>query len=347
MWTRRLFELAVWAAVGLGPSAAHAAPPPPADAPEDPLAEYRERFKLGMQRYGVGAVAEAIGYWEPIYRRLGPHTGYRLAYNLGVSFLRLGDATRAAERLQAFLEEVDSKRARGEPLEPVVAKEESDARQRLTDLTASKGRLRIKAGDRPVTIQLDESEPRLAGFVAWVSPGQHTVTFDPDTPAAETKVVVANAGEVVDISPPPPPKPAVAAPSEPPAPVMRPAPPPSPTIAYETRRPFSPVVLWASGGLAVAAGAAAIALESDVAQLRSQLVGTQEASGTISAQDRRRFGGERDWAYAAVGGVAAIGAVTAGLAAWYIFGSSRSPVLIEPAVAPERGGVVAGATLRF
>ena len=67
------------------------------------MEQYRERFKQGMDRYKAGAPAEAIGYWEPIYRELGEQKGYRLAYNLGVAYAELGDATRAAERLESFL----------------------------------------------------------------------------------------------------------------------------------------------------------------------------------------------------------------------------------------------------
>jgi len=80
---------------------------------DDALAEYRERFKQGMDRYNQGAAAEAIGYWQPIYRELGEQKGYRLAYNLGVAYAELGDATKAAEHLQAFVTEVDARRARG------------------------------------------------------------------------------------------------------------------------------------------------------------------------------------------------------------------------------------------
>jgi hypothetical protein len=127
---------------------------------------------------------------------------------------------------------------------------------------------------------------------------------------------------------------------------------PAPLVddAVARRRPFSPIVLWAGGALVAGAGVAAIVLESDAALLRSQLVASQGspgASGTISQDDRQRFDHERTWAYAAVGGVSAFAAVTAGLAAWYIFGSSRSPVLVEAAVVPERGGLVAGAAGRF
>src|SRR5882762_7447654 len=100
MWIRRLFELLIVAGFVLATRGVFAAP---AVLPDDPFAAYREQFKLGMDRYRAGALAEAIGFWEPIYRELGDEKGYRLAYDLGLAYQQLGDATHAAERLQAFL----------------------------------------------------------------------------------------------------------------------------------------------------------------------------------------------------------------------------------------------------
>jgi hypothetical protein len=354
----RLFDVSILIGLALGSSTVHAAPPPPAATSEDPLSEHRERFKVGMDRYNAGAISEAIGYWEPIYRQLGAHTGYRLAYNLGVAYGHLGDATRAAERLQAFLDEVDARRGQGQALGAVVAKEESDAHDRLADLMATRGRIRIQAADPPVTVQVDASEPRLAGFVAWVQPGEHTVTFEPQGSASETKIVQANAGDLVDVTPPsPPPTPAATS-----VPLPSPAPSssgPRPTaqspsialpradFASETTPPFSPAVLVAGAGLEVALAVAAIALESRAISLRDQIVSGQSVSGSISPGDRQRFDAARTWAYTAVGGVAGVGAITTGLVTWYLLGSSKHAALVEPAFLPERGGVTASALAHF
>ncbi|MBV9949199.1 MAG: hypothetical protein JOZ69_20285, partial [Myxococcales bacterium] len=182
MWTRRLSEIACLAAIAGAPLRASAAPPTwTVDPAVDPYAGYREPFKLGLERYRAGAVAEAIGHWEPIYRELGEEKGYRLAYDLGVAYQELGDATRAAERLQAFLAEFQARDLRGEPAEPMVVKEEADARARVARLVATKGRIRIAASTPPRTARVDASEPRVAGFVAWVTPGEHKVTFGAGT----------------------------------------------------------------------------------------------------------------------------------------------------------------------
>ncbi|MGD0530463.1 MAG: hypothetical protein ABSE49_35345, partial [Polyangiaceae bacterium] len=74
MWIRRLSELAVVACLALAAADARAVPPP-ATTMDDPMEQYRERFKQGMDRYRAGAPAEAVGYWEPIYRELGEQKG--------------------------------------------------------------------------------------------------------------------------------------------------------------------------------------------------------------------------------------------------------------------------------
>lgn len=362
MSTPRHFELAVLALVAtiaLGSSPALGAPPASGPLPDDQLSNYRERFKAGMDRYQAGAVSEAIGYWEPIYRQLGAQAGYRLAYNLGIAYGHLDDATRAAERLQAFLDEVDTRRGQGQALGAVVAKEEADAHERMADLMATKGRIRIPTSDPPVSVQVDASEPRTAGFVAWVQPGEHTVTFELQTSKSETRVIQAKAGELVEVQPPAPPTtpptalplplpyPSASAPSSPAPQLAFEATPSKASEMYGRQRPFSPLVLAVSAGVDVAAIVAAIALESRTLGLREDLTSTDASSGQISVDDRRRFDQQRSWTYAAVGSAAGLGAVTAGLASWYFLGSSKRAVLIQPAIAPERGGAIASAVAHF
>jgi hypothetical protein len=355
MSTLRLFEASILIGLTFASPAARAAPPESPATSDDALAEHRERFKIGMDRYNSGAISEAIGYWEPIYRQLGLHAGYRLAYNLGVAYAHLDDATRSAERLQAFLDEVDARREHGEALGATVAIEESDAHRRLADLTANRARIRIPATDPPVPVQVDANEPRLAGFVAWVLPGEHTVTFEPQGSASETKVVQASAGDVVEVSPPAPRQAPPAPESTSPAPVAKaemvpegaPLFPPRPDVTSKTEPPFSPAVPVTSAGLDVAFVVAAIVLESRASTMRGQLVGEESVSGSISATDRQRFDAARTWAYTAVAGAAGCGAITAGLVSWYLLGSSKHAVLIQPVITPEKGGATAGAIAHF
>ncbi len=349
MWTRRLSERLVAIALVVVPARAAAAPPEAAPR-EDGLNEYRARFKLGMDRYKAGALAEAIGYWEPVYRELGAQTGYRLAYDLGVAYGEIGDATRAIERLQAFVDETEARRARGEATEPMVAREEADARARVASLTSSRGQLRVDTAATPLAVQIDANEPRLAGFVAWVTPGAHTVTFAPGTPEAEKVSIDIRAGEVRSVVPPPR---ASAPAGEPPGH----APPPLGDVSVspgresrraEIVRPFGPPVLYVGGGLTVAATVTAIVLESEAASLREKFTAEQvRLGGVIPEGDRSQFATTRTWAYAAIGGSIGLAGITAGLCAWYFLGASRSDATPAPALDIGRHGASASLTWRF
>jgi hypothetical protein len=305
MSIRRRSEIAFLVLLAIPAQGARAAAPGSSEAAvADPLNPYRERFKLGMDRYKAGAIADAVAAWEPIYRDIGPAAGYRLAYNLGVAYAELGDATRATERLRSFLDEVDARRTRGERLEARVTTEESDARTRIAGLV-------------PTTKQplVDTERP------------QH--------PA-----------DTVDVEPEPGP----AASAPPPAAGVDSAPafvPMRSAVRDAPARPFSPVLLYVSGGLALAAGATAVALEVNANALRTRFVGERVADGTISQQDRDTFSTARTWSYAALGGAIGCGAVTAGLVTWYLLGASRheAPVTVTGGAAPTGGAV--GLSARF
>jgi hypothetical protein len=339
MWIRRLSELAFAGSLGLAASNARAAP---ASASDDGLAEYRERFKQGMDLYEHGAAAEAIATWEPVYRDLGEQRGYRLAYDLGLAYSALDDTFHSADRLQAFLNEVDSRRVRGEAVEPAVTKEESDARARLARLSPSLGRVQVAPGNGPSVARVDSGEPHAAGAVAWVRPGQHTVTFDPQTPDQRTISIDVAAGAFVQLVPPPPARPepppatsaAPVAPAAPPQgagsmPAPAPAEPPAPQ-----RAPFPPALIAISGGATLAIAVAAIALEVHAETLRDDDTAEQARSAdrTIPVADRASFETARTWAYAAVGVAAGLGGVTAGLTAWYFLGKGRDRARPAPGV---------------
>jgi hypothetical protein len=376
MSIRRLSDLTFLACLVLATADARAAPPAPSStgAPEDPLAEYRGRFKLGMDRYRAGALAEAIGYWEPVYRELGGREGYRLAYNLGVAYAELGDATHAAERLQAFLDELESRRARAEKVSAVVTKEEADARSRIAGLLATKGRIRVDPGTPALAAQVDANEPRAVAYVAWVSPGEHAVHFAPGTPSTETKSVTVNAGEIIDVAPSPPRASPVTTPTPTPTQTATPTPTATATatptatatatatatptatptatriqrrVVYETAHPFSPTLLYVSGGLAVATAVAAILLENHASTLHDRFVSENDANGLIPQGDRGTFNTARTEAYAVVGTACGLGLLTAGLGAWYVLGTSRREVALTPTLGLTRGGASVGVGAAF
>jgi hypothetical protein len=326
MWIRRLSELALVLGLGLVAIRASAAPP----ANDDPFADYRERFKQGMDRYQAGAFNEAVGYWEPIYGELGEQRGYRLAYNLGVAYQELGDATKGAEHLQSFLAQAQARADRGEAQPAIVQKEESDARQRLASLTAAKGRIHVDPGEPPRAVQVDAMTPRLTAFVAWVNPGPHSVTFAPGTATAESKTIEVHAGEQVEVAPSPPAPPPVPSPgpaqtAPPPPAVQVPASPPG-SMHRETVHPFPAALIFVAGGLTVVAGVASIPLDASAWSTRNHDV----SESPIPASDSSSFYTARSWAYGMIGTTVGLGVVTAALASWYFMGTSEREVFVTP-----------------
>jgi hypothetical protein len=303
MSIRRRSEFAILVLLALPAAGARAASPTPSGAVgQDPLVRYREQFKLGMDRYRAGAIAEAVEYWEPIYRDLGRSDGYRLAYNLGLAYAELGDATHAAQRLRSFLDEVDARRTRGERFESLVIKEEADARSRIASLVATQERLVGDAGAPSAPVETLEAGP---------TPGPVASPLAPAPP-----VEVASA-----LAPPPPP---AVVPDD---------------VSHAS--PFSPALFYASGGLAVAAGVAAVALEANANSLRNRFVAERDATGTIPQQDRDTFDTARSWSYAALGGAVGCAAITAGLVTWYVLGTSRheTPVVVTAGAARAGGSL--------
>ncbi len=362
MSTPRPFELCLIGVVGvaLATSTARASPPPVAETTpvDDTLAGYRERFRLGMQYYAAGALPDAIKFWEPIYRELGAERGYRLAYDLGIAYAELDDATPAAERLGEFMTEVDRRRARGEALAAIVEKEDADARTRMAALLAAKGRIRVDPGVPARPVQVDAIEPRRGGFTAWVTPGEHAVTFAAGSRDAHTKTVRVLAGEILDVAPSETPREnPPAAPSsdtrdirvapardDPSAPFARVGPAVEASARPEVRRPFSPTVIAVSGGLAAAGAIVAVPLADHAWSLRDRYAGEVPV---IPSGDRQRFSDARTLAYVAAGAAAAMGLVTGALTAWYFLGSSKRDAVVRPAAGPERGGASVGIVGQF
>lgn len=353
---------ALWARAALTALAVVlAAPPARADGPSDDdaaLEAQRERFRSGLERYRAGAYAEAILIWENVYRELGPEKGYRLAFNLGRAYDQFGDSTRAAEAYEAYVRETARRREAGEALEPAVEKQEGEANERLAELAATQGRIRV-AGDRAVVVKIDGGAERLAprtGFVAYVTPERtHVVTFDPGTKDERDVEVRVALGELVELTPPrlatAPPRPAIA---------PRPAAPPPPRFEDREERPFGGAVLYVAAGVTAASvlvpvllygSAAGVRADHEAAVERGRASGAGgDSEGYASARaDGERLRGEydsaRSTAYASLALPAVLGAATLGLAAYWWLGARTIRVPVTAAVLP--GGAALGSSVRF
>jgi hypothetical protein len=314
---------------------------------DDGLEAQRERFRAGLEKYRAGAFADAIVIWENVYRELGPEKGYRLAFNLARAYEQFGDSTRAAESYEAYVRETARRRGAGETIEDVVEKQEREAQERLAELAATKGRIRI-AGDRSVVVTIDGGAERLAprtGFVAYVTPGRpHVVTFDPGTKDEHRIDVQVDLGQVVEVSPPP--LEAIA-----PAPV---APAPLPSTRFEVReeRPYDRSVLYVAAGVTAAAALVPVILYANASAVRSDYDAAREDASSASASDYRALANRADrleadyesarsTAYASLAIPAALGVVTLGLAAYWLFATKERRVPMAGEMLPGGGAAVA------
>jgi hypothetical protein len=197
-----------------------------------------------------------------------------------------------------------------------------------------------------VAIQIDAGEPRLAGFVAYVAPGSHTVTFGVGSPDAKSEQHDIKAGELVELTPPAPvaPPPPVA-PHAPPPP--RVDPPPTTRVEHTFERPFSPIILYVGGALTVASVVLPAVTYQHMADLRSQYAlahsenDMNQASSIVS-----EYGDSRTLAYLTMAVPITLGVATAALTTWF-FADKRERDILVPIVAPTNNGAIGGVGGRF
>ena len=324
-------------------------------AGDDDLAEYRERFKTGLEKYKAGQVAEALQYWEPIYRELGATRGYRLAFNLAHAYDGFGDFTRAAERYESFVAEVEARRAAKEKIEPLIEKEAKEARVRLGELAASKGRIHVHAGELPVAVRIDAAEPRVSGFVAYVAPGAHVLVLGGGSDKSERREVNVKAGEIIEITPSPSaatPAAIVTTPATTPNPT---GPKPAPTFRMERQveHPFSPVVLYVATGLTVVSVVLPILSYSSALsyQRAHKLSGDSDPdSQAKNAALQSDYDSRETTYYATLAVPISLAAITIGLTVYYFAAThDREVPVLVPTVSPtpDKEGAVVGFTTRF
>jgi len=301
----------------------------PSRADDDALAPYRDRFRQGMEKYKAGAMAEAIRAWNAIYDEIGPQRGYRLSFNLARAYEANSETSRAAERYQTFLNEFGVRKAAGEALDPIVEREAQEAQSRLDQLDANNGRIQVVSGGSTLLVQIDASDPRLGTFVSYVAPGSHVVIFSPGSPGQERHDVSVKAGEIVVVSASPPLPPLVA-----PLPVVA-LPPKQHRMVLE--RPFSPVALYVTAGVAAASVVVPI-----LTYANAGAIGTSYYASTTNPAARQQtydnYVSARTVAYVTLAIPMALTALTGSLVVYYFGGSKERDVTIDAGVLPGGGG---------
>jgi hypothetical protein len=329
-------------------------PKPAGTAPksdDDALGPLRTRFLVGREKYREHAYAEAIVIWTAIYRELGAEKGYRVAFALARAYDEFGqDASQAAEHYAAYLSEIGHRKDHGEEIEPDLIEKEDYAKQRLAELTATKGRLELKGDGRQVPVRIDNGATRLTDFVAYVNPDKpHVVTWNPGTRGEKQVPVTVPLGELAEVHAPP---------DEPPEAIV----PPPPPVRYELHRerPYPTAVIYVAGGVAVASVLLPVLLFANAKSIQDDYNAAQQATlaanvrgdrltGSISSDHATTrasdYSSAKTAAYASWAAPAILGLATAGLAGYWLWGTKEARVPVTGAFVP--GGVVMGASARF
>lgn len=311
---------------------ARADEPSPNASETDPLEAKRERFRAGTEKYRAGAYEEALAIWNAIYAELGPEQGYRLAFNIARAYQQLAasragadtalaDTTKALEHYAAYVTETTRRREAGEPLEPLIERQEQEAKTHL-------GRLVLVGDPRTVVKIDDEREPRHAGSAVWVAPGRHLVTFEPGASGEHVVGINAVAGRVSEVS----------------MPAATGAPPP-PSLRFETRNvhPFSQSVLYVAAGVSALTIVVPMILRSNALSIKD------DYDRAVDTTSRARLDSDyasASSAYYASWAIPSIAfATTLGLTAYWFWKTKETRVPVQAMARP--GGGALGASARF
>lgn len=273
--------------------------------------EQKERARMALEKYSAGQYAAAIVDWELLYREVGPARGWKLSFNIARAYDKYGDSTRAAEHFEAFIRAVDERR---DTITPEIETLETEAKERLEHLAATKARIKVAAGEQPTAVRVDGGEPRLAGFTAYVAPGRHVLVFGGGQDAKRVEIEVGK-GEIIEVAPPAPDQ-KLAAP-----------PPPPGVIRGETHideRPFASTWLWIAGGATALSTIVPIVMYANASSVKSDYDGLNDGNHRADAQSRAGdYDTARSNAYATIAIPAVLAAATIGLATWYFLGTKE------------------------
>jgi len=159
-------------------------------------------FKRGFERYESDDYLGAARVWEQLLGTMGEDRGYKILYNLGLAYQAAGDASRAVERFDSFIQHLA---AQTEPVTGPLEERRQDAAARMQAIKKSHGAVVVappaRGGPRMVTV--GAAAPRLAGFTVYLAPGAHRIEIGSGTPEARVISVDVKAGArtTVDTTP--------------------------------------------------------------------------------------------------------------------------------------------------
>jgi len=152
--------------------------------------------QAGADQFADARYRDAAATWEKALSLLGEERGWKLHYNLGLAYGELHDATRAAANHSAFIERVAQETA---SLSASLEERREDAAARLAAIKKDNGAVVLPPQSNAVSVSIDGGETRPVGFTAYLSPGEHRLSFTAADGAVRATRVAVSAGQSVGI----------------------------------------------------------------------------------------------------------------------------------------------------
>jgi hypothetical protein len=285
-------------------------------------------FRQGLERYRAGDAAGAVDIWKRLLETLGTECGWKVLFNLGRGYEKLGDPTNAIESYSEFIAASD----RQPSLDDKARETRAEARASIERLKAKYGAIVVPAPERGVVlVRVGMGEPQPAGFTLYVAPGKHQIEIHSRTARATLQSVSVRAGQATRITIPSVEAPAAPAADRPPEP---------PTV--EPRR--FPVALVAIGsGLTLAAGGATVYLYTRQASKRDEAEQVARSDPRYASL-RDEHGDARDLYHAGLITTGVLATATAAVVVVHLLGRD-APVQAHGTAGPAAGYV--GVSGRF
>ena len=271
----------------------------------------REKFKEGLALYESGHFDEALAIWQPIYAELGESDGYRLAFNLGRAEDARGHVQDAAKWFATYLAAVDTRRARGEPIEAGILGQEITARDRLAAL--SRELVRVESNAKGAELAIDEEAPVPAPATRYLLPGKHSLRLTKRGALLTEDTRDFLRGETIVLREPLPPEP-----------------PPSNNVPLTSREPERPTLLERTPPYSAAVPLTALGLTvlggalTTASYVHANSVFDSYGAAGPSARDAlgESYKSARTTSYVSLAITLVLAASSAGLGAYYFLGAS-------------------------
>ncbi len=280
-------------------------------------------FRQGLAKFRDGDTTGAVEIWQGLLKTLGTECGWKVLFNLGRGYERLGDPTRAIESYEAFVEAVNKQTK----LSDKERKVKSAAESSIAALKAKYGAIFVAAPSSGVVwVRVGLGEPQPAGFTLYVAPGTHEVELFSRTPNAEKQTIQVVAGQVATITIPESTAAPTPAPTAPAQKDTLPSPQPEP-------RSFPTALVAIGSGLTVAAAGTSVFLYTRQSSKREDAEALPRTDPKY-AQLRDEHQDARTVYHVGLVVTGVFATATTAVVLAHVLGSDDSPTHVQAGIAP-------------